>query len=74
MLNHIIVRENAGHELSLYLVMGTGSRKPEMIELQVRSPRNRPAWLNAFRYTSIAFYLTELKVLDDISSFSGIWF
>lgn len=49
MLNNLIVRENAGHTSSLFLVLGTGTPRPEMIELQVTKPPNREAWMNEIR-------------------------
>ena len=57
MLNHLIVRENAGHTSSLYLVLVTGSDKPEMIELQVINPKNRNIWMEAMRYLPLVIHL-----------------
>jgi len=49
MLNNLIVRPNAGQTSSLFLVLGTGTSKPEMIELQVVSPLNRDLWMEKMR-------------------------
>lgn len=49
MLNNLIVRENAGQTSSLFLVLGTGTSKPEMIDLQIIHPPNREKWLEEIR-------------------------
>ena len=52
MLNHLIVRENATQNSSLFLVLGTGTSKPEMIELQVINPTHRDKWVETIRDAS----------------------
>ncbi len=50
MLNNLIVRENAGQNSSLFLVLGTGTAKPEMIDLQIIHPPSREKWMEEIRY------------------------
>lgn len=59
MLNNLIVRENAGQNSSLFLVLGTGTAKPEMIDLQVIHPPNREKWMEEIRYVVLPYFFVS---------------